>query len=93
MEPAAERKKGPLAGQIHLWRADDQFVPCGVAGIVHGAARATYDVDFVYLRSNANTLASHTPYFRDGRRARPAGRKTLFRGLELKAGFLQFAIR
>ena len=26
----------------------------GVAGIVHGAARATYDVDLVYSRSDAN---------------------------------------
>jgi predicted nucleotidyltransferase len=43
----------------------------GVAGIVHGSARATYDVDLVYARSNANierlahTLASHAPRLRD----------------------------
>ena len=43
----------------------------GVAAIVHGAARATYDVDLVYARSNANTdrlahtLASCVPRLRD----------------------------
>jgi len=26
----------------------------GVAGIVHGSARATYDVDLVYARTDAN---------------------------------------
>jgi len=39
----------------------------GVAGILHGAARATYDVDVVYRRSPENmsrlvaTLASYQP--------------------------------
>jgi predicted nucleotidyltransferase len=43
----------------------------GVAGIVHGAARMTYDVDLVYSRADANverlakTLSSHAPYLRD----------------------------
>jgi predicted nucleotidyltransferase len=43
----------------------------GVAGIVHGSARVTYDVDLVYSRTGeniqrlANALASHKPYLRD----------------------------
>ncbi len=43
----------------------------GVAGIVHGAARLTYDVDVVYARSSANlkhmveTLKPIAPYLRD----------------------------
>jgi predicted nucleotidyltransferase len=43
----------------------------GVAGIVHGSARVTYDVDLVYSRTDANidrlasTLAPHAPYLRD----------------------------
>jgi predicted nucleotidyltransferase len=43
----------------------------GVAGIVHGSARATYDVDVVYSRADENierlasALASHKPYLRD----------------------------
>jgi predicted nucleotidyltransferase len=43
----------------------------GVAGIVHGSARATYDVDLVYSREDENierlvrTLAPHAPYLRD----------------------------
>jgi predicted nucleotidyltransferase len=43
----------------------------GVAGIVHGSARATYDVDLVYSRTGANidrlvhALSSHEPYLRD----------------------------
>ena len=47
----------------------------GVAGVVHGAARLTYDVDIVYARSPDNyqrlidTLAPHQPYLRDA----PAG--------------------
>lgn len=42
----------------------------GLAGIVHGLARATYDVDVVYSRSEenirrlANALASYHPYLR-----------------------------
>jgi predicted nucleotidyltransferase len=42
----------------------------GVAGIVHGAARLTYDVDVVYARSSANlkrlaeTLKPLAPYLR-----------------------------
>jgi hypothetical protein len=42
----------------------------GVAGIVHGAARLTYDVDVVYARSSANlkrlarSLNPYTPYLR-----------------------------
>ena len=43
----------------------------GVAGIVHGSARVTYDVDLVYSRSDENVarlvkvLAPHAPYLRD----------------------------
>ena len=47
----------------------------GVAGIVHGSARVTYDVDLVYSRSEENierlvrAVAPHAPYLRDA----PAG--------------------
>jgi predicted nucleotidyltransferase len=43
----------------------------GVAGVIHGAARATYDVDVVYRRDDANldrlvaALAPFSPYPRD----------------------------
>lgn len=43
----------------------------GVAGIVHGAARLTYDVDVVYARTSANykclveALKPAAPYLRD----------------------------
>ncbi len=43
----------------------------GVAGVVHGAARLTYDVDLVYARSRVNyerlvaALTPHQPYLRD----------------------------
>jgi predicted nucleotidyltransferase len=43
----------------------------GVAGIVHGSARVTYDVDLVYVRTNENiarlarALTPHAPYLRD----------------------------
>lgn len=43
----------------------------GLAGIVHGSARATYDVDLVYSRTDENierlvtALASYAPYLRD----------------------------
>ncbi len=49
----------------------------GVAGIVHGSARATYDVDLVYARTDANierlvsALSSHAPYLRDAPRDLP----------------------
>jgi hypothetical protein len=55
-----------------LVRAGVEFVLVGgVAGIVHGAARATYDIDIVYLRADENierlasALAPHKPYLRD----------------------------
>ena len=47
----------------------------GVAGIVHGSARATYDIDLVYSRSDENiqriatALVPYQPYLRDA----PAG--------------------
>jgi predicted nucleotidyltransferase len=43
----------------------------GVAGIVHGSARTTYDIDLVYSRADENiehlasALAGHAPYLRD----------------------------
>jgi predicted nucleotidyltransferase len=43
----------------------------GVAGILHGSARATYDVDLVYSRDEQNiqqlasVLAAHNPYLRN----------------------------
>src|SRR4051812_5055960 len=43
----------------------------GVAGIIHGAARLTYDVDIVYARARLNlerlvdALAPFGPYLRD----------------------------
>ena len=43
----------------------------GVAGILHGSARATYDVDLVYSRNEENiqrlatVLASYNPYLRN----------------------------
>jgi predicted nucleotidyltransferase len=43
----------------------------GVAGILHGAARATYDVDLVYSRNEQNiqrlasVLAPYNPYLRN----------------------------
>lgn len=43
----------------------------GVAAVVHGSARATYDVDIVYARSDANierliaALSAHAPRLRD----------------------------
>jgi predicted nucleotidyltransferase len=59
-----------------LIRAGVEFVVIGgVAGIVHGSARATHDVDLVYSRNSENiqrladALAQHNPYLRDA----PAG--------------------
>jgi len=52
----------------------------GVAGIIHGSARATYDVDLVYPRTDENierlasALAPHTPYLRDA----PSGLPLVF---------------
>lgn len=55
-----------------LVRAGVEFVVIGgVAGIVHGSARATHDVDLVYSRIGENiqqltdALAPHNPYLRD----------------------------
>jgi predicted nucleotidyltransferase len=55
-----------------LARAGVEFVLVGgVAGIIHGAARLTYDVDIVYARAPANlerlvsALAAFSPYLRD----------------------------
>jgi predicted nucleotidyltransferase len=55
-----------------LTRGSIEFILIGgVAGIVHGSARATYDVDLVYSRTDeniehlVNVLAPHTPYLRD----------------------------
>ena len=49
----------------------------GVAGIVHGSARVTYDVDLVYSRTGENirrlarALEPHSPYLRDAAPALP----------------------
>jgi predicted nucleotidyltransferase len=55
-----------------LVNADVDFILIGgVAGIVHGSARATYDVDLVYSRADQNierlarALASSSPRLRD----------------------------
>ena len=54
-----------------LHDADVEFILIGgLAAIVHGAARVTYDVDVVYARDEQNVrrlaacLASHHPYLR-----------------------------
>jgi hypothetical protein len=54
-----------------LLDAEVEFILVGgVAGVLHGAARATYDVDVVYRRSPENlsrlvkALAPHAPYLR-----------------------------
>jgi predicted nucleotidyltransferase len=49
----------------------DFIVIGGVAGIIHGSARATYDVDLLYSRTErniqrlANSLALYKPYLRE----------------------------
>jgi predicted nucleotidyltransferase len=55
-----------------LVRAGAEFIVIGgVAGAIHGAARATYDVDLLYARNEqnihrlANSLAPHKPYLRE----------------------------
>src|SRR5262249_30025084 len=61
----------------------------GVAGIVHGSARATYDVDLVYSRTDENierlasVLAPHSPYLRGAPLGLPFGwnAKTIRNGL------------
>jgi len=61
----------------------------GVAGIVHGSARATYDVDIVYSRSTENidrlvhAVAPYAPYLRDTPSGLPFswGAKTIRNGL------------
>jgi predicted nucleotidyltransferase len=61
----------------------------GVAGIVHGSARTTYDVDLVYARSGANierlasALTAHAPRLRDAPSDLPFGwdAKTIGNGL------------
>ena len=61
----------------------------GVAGIVHGSARVTYDVDLVYCRSRDNirrlarVLGPYSPYLRGAPRALPFSwdEKTIQAGL------------
>jgi hypothetical protein len=61
----------------------------GMAGIVHGSARVTYDVDLIYSRSDENigrlveVLAPHAPYLRDAPKGLPFSwdTKTLRNGL------------
>lgn len=60
----------------------------GWAAILHGSARATIDIDFVYSRSDENlmrlaeALASHSPYLRDA----PAGLPFTWDVATIKAG-------
>lgn len=58
--------------------ADVEFIVVGgVAGIAHGVARFTKDVDVVYRRSDenyqrlVNTLANHSPYLRGAPKGLP----------------------
>jgi predicted nucleotidyltransferase len=73
-----------------LVRAGVDFVLVGgVAGIVHGSARATYDIDIVYSRAEQNierlasAIASHKPYLRDASLGLPFtwNAKTIHSGL------------
>ena len=55
-----------------LVRSGVEFIVIGgVAAIIHGSARATYDVDLLYSRNEANIqrlanlLASYAPYLRE----------------------------
>lgn len=55
-----------------LVRVEVKFIVVGrVAAIVHGSARATYDIDLVYSRDGenirrlVNSLAPHKPYLRE----------------------------
>jgi predicted nucleotidyltransferase len=60
----------------------------GVAAIVHGSARATFDVDVVYARDNENierlvtALKPYKPYLRDA----PPGLPFLFNEKTVQAG-------
>ncbi len=60
----------PKAIQVLAGSGVDCIIVGGVAGVTHGAARATFDLDIVYSRSNANlrrlagALAPHAPYLR-----------------------------
>jgi hypothetical protein len=61
----------------------------GVAGTIHGSARATYDVDLLYCRNErniqrlANSLAPYRPYLREAPRGPPFAwdAKTIRNGL------------
>ena len=66
MSPNLEKLLPTLVG------ADVEFIIIGgVAGILHGSARATYDVDLVYSRNEQNiqrlasVLAPYNPYLRN----------------------------
>lgn len=72
-----------------LEQGEVEFVVVGgIAGIIHGAARATYDVDVVYDRSPGNidrlvaALAPHKPYLRGA----PPGLPFRFDAATVKAG-------
>ena len=73
-----------------LVRAGVEFVLVGgVAGIVHGSARVTYDIDVVYSRADENierlasAVAPYKPYLRDAPLGLPFGwnAKTIRSGL------------
>ncbi len=63
----------------------------GVAAIIHGSARATYDVDLLYLRDEqnihrlVNLLARYNPYLREAPEGLPFAwdAKTIRNGLIL----------
>lgn len=66
MSPDLERLLATLV------RAAAEFIVVGgVAGIIHGSARATYDVDLLYARNEGNiqrlvnSLAPYKPYLRE----------------------------
>jgi predicted nucleotidyltransferase len=72
-----------------LIRADVEFIVIGgVAGIVHGSARATYDVDLVYSRTDKNiqrlaqSLAPYKPYLREA----PPGLPFVLDGKTIRSG-------
>jgi len=73
-----------------LVRAGAEFIVIGgVAATIHGSARATYDVDLLYSRSERNiqilsdALAPHRPYLREAPPGLPFGwdAKTIHSGL------------
>jgi predicted nucleotidyltransferase len=72
-----------------LVRAKVDFILIGgMAAILHGSARVTYDVDLVYAHTDeniqrlANALAPHKPYLRDA----PAGLSFVWDAKTIRGG-------